>query len=459
MHRIKIDGEVLFAEDGEKLSDILIKNHKNQEHPCGGRGTCKKCTVTVNGRRELSCQYKVTRDIEVILPQKNDILSFSGADKSGRITENTCFVLDIGTTTLAMALLSLDEKKIVKVITRTNPQRIFGADIMSRIEYCTKNGVHEIQKILLDEVNVMINNFGFSQADKMYVSGNTTMLHIFAGVNPSSIGTAPYTPAFLESRIIKTDIIKEAILLPSISSFVGADLVAGMNFAEMPSKGKYNLLVDLGTNAEIILFSENRILSTSAAAGPCFEGANIYSGMSATDGAISAYKKGKIEVIGNVPPKGICGTGLVDIIAVLLSDGTIDETGFMECEEFEFAEDVFLTQKDIREFQLAKSAVYSAILSLVRNDDISPDDIEKMYISGGFSAKLNISNAVRTGLIPDELKDKCEVLNNSSLLGTAKYVFEKNDLSLFTEKAEYLDLSGDKYFSDLFIENMMFRGQ
>lgn len=456
MHRIKINGEVFLAGNGEKLSDILIKNNLRQEHPCGGRGTCGKCTVLIDGQKELSCQYRVTKDIDVILPQKNEILSVSGADVTYKKTESMCFVLDIGTTTLAMALLSLDEKKIVKVITRTNPQRIFGADIMSRIEYCIKNGVHEIQKILLDEVNEMINNFGFSQADRMYISGNTTMLHIFAGVNPSSIGTAPYSPVFLESKILKTDIIKEAVLLPSISSFIGADLVAGLNLTEMPSEGKYNLLMDLGTNAEIMLFSDEKILCTSAAAGPCFEGVNISCGMSATDGAIFSYRKGKIETIGSTAAKGICGTGLVDIIAVLLSDGVIDKTGFMECEEFEITENVFLTQRDVREFQLAKSAVYSAVISLIRNAGISFNDIEKMYISGGFSANLNISNAVITGLIPEELKNKCESINNSSLLGTVKFVFEENNLSLFTEKAEYIDLSGDKYFSDLFVENMMF---
>ncbi len=456
MYRIKIDDEILFAENGEKLSDILIQNNKKQAHPCGGRGTCKKCCVIVNGRNELSCQYKVTSDIEVILPEENDILSFSGADETGTATENMCFVLDIGTTTLAMALLSLDENEIIRVITRTNPQRVFGADVISRIEYCRKNKVNEIQKILLDEVTDMIKDFGFTKAEKMYVSGNTTMLHIFAGVNPSSMGTAPYSPVFLESIILKTDTINEAILLPSVSAFVGADLVAGLNIADKPSTGKYNLLVDLGTNAEIILYSDEKILCTSAAAGPCFEGASISCGMSATDGAISAYRKGKIETIGNTTAKGICGTGLVDIIATLLSDGIIDKTGFMECEEYELAENVYITQNDIRQYQLAKSAVYSAILSLIRNAEISFDDIEKMYISGGFSAKLNISNAVITGLIPEELKNKCESINNSSLLGTVKFVFEGNDLSPFTEKAEYIDLSSDKYFSGLFIENMIF---
>ncbi|MBE6756169.1 MAG: DUF4445 domain-containing protein [Ruminococcaceae bacterium] len=459
MRKIKIDSEIILAEDGELLSDILIKNGKAHEHPCGGRGTCRKCTVFVDGKKELSCQYRIKSDIEVVIPEESEILSVTGAEESGKITENMCFVLDIGTTTLALALVSLDEKKIIKVITRTNPQRIFGADVMSRIDYCRKNSVSELQGILADEVNKMIENFGVSEIDRMYAAGNTTMLHIFFGVDPSSMGTAPYSPVFLESKREKTDKIKgvkEIISLPSFSAFVGADLVAGLNFAEMPSEEKYNLLIDLGTNAEILLFSEEKILCTSAAAGPCFEGANISCGMSAVDGAISAYRKGRIETIGNKPAKGICGTGLIDIVAELLSDGTIDETGFMECEEFEIAENVSLTQGDIRQYQLAKSAIYSAVLTLLKNENVTFENIEKVYLSGGFSAKINIQNAARTGLIPEEMKDKCVPINNSSLLGTAKYAIEQNDLTVFTEKAEYIDLSSDKYFSDLFIENMQF---
>lgn len=459
MRKIKIDDEILFADDGEKLSDILIKNGKKTAHPCGGRGVCGKCNVFVDGRKELSCQYKIHSDIEVVIPDAEEILSVTGADESERSTENMCFVLDIGTTTLALALVSLDEKKVIRVITSTNPQRIFGADVMSRIDYCRKNGVDEIQKVLSYEINRMIEAFEISEIDRMYVSGNTTMLHLFLGVDCSSMGVAPYTPVFLESKLIKAEnykSVREIITLPCISAFVGADLVAGLNLTEMPTDGKYNLLIDLGTNAEIILYSEDKILCTSAAAGPCFECANISSGMSAVDGAVFSYGKGRIETIGNTPAKGICGTGLIDVIAELLSDGTIDETGFMECEEFEIAENVSLTQGDIRQYQLAKSAICSAVLSLMKSESIDSERIEKVYLSGGFSAKINIDNAIRTGLIPEKFKDKCIAINNSSLLGTVKYANEKNNLSALTEKAEYMDLSSDKYFSDLFIENMAF---
>lgn len=459
MIKIRIDGEIFFAEEGEKLSDILIRNKKSVSHPCGGRGTCKKCTVFVDGKKELACQYRVTRDIEVAIPVESENFSVTGVEETGKLTKNLCFALDIGTTTLALALVSLDDRKIIKVITQTNPQKAFGSDVISRIDYCRKNGVDELQNVLVSEINKMIEEFNVSIVEKMYVSGNTTMLHTFFGVDCSSMGVAPYSPVFLESKQIKAEkikCVKEIISIPCISSFVGADLVAGLNFTDFPEKRKYNLLIDLGTNAEIVLYSSDRTLCTSAAAGPCFEGANISCGMSATDGAIYSYGKGKIETIGNKYPEGICGTGLVDIIAELISDGTIDDTGFMKCEEYEIAENVSVTQDDIRQYQLAKSAVFSAVLTLIKNEEITFEDIEKVYISGGFSAKLNITNAVKTGLLPGELKDKCVPVNNSSLLGTVKYALEKNDLSVFTENAEYINLSADRYFSDLFMENMMF---
>ncbi len=462
MHKVRLNNRTIEVDDGVILSDILIKSGKLLPHICGGKGTCKKCLVFVNGKDELSCQYQVKSDIDVVIPENCEILSETGSKGSGTITYNCCFVLDIGTTTLALALVSLDEKEIIKVKTATNPQRAFGGDVLTRIEYCNKNSVSELQSCLIEVINKMIDEIGVNSVNTMYVSGNTTMLHIFLCVDPSSIGVAPYTPVFLESQKKKGfDLglknIEKVISLPCISSFVGADLVAGLNYADFPDENKYNLLVDLGTNAEIVLYNKNDLYCTSAAAGPCFEGANITFGMAATDGAIYSYSlDGSFKTIGNEAPRGICGTGLIDIIAVLLAKGIIDETGYMENEEFFITDTVKLTQKDIQQFQLAKSAVYSGISAILREKPISFEDIETLFISGGFSAKINIKNAVKTGLLPKELKEKIIVLNNSSLLGTVKYAFEQNDLSVYTKNAEYIDLSMNEYFSELFIENMEF---
>lgn len=462
MHKVRLNNRIVEVPDGTILADILIKSGEKLPHLCGGKGTCRKCLVLVNGNKELSCQYEIKSDIDVVLPENDDIFSEIGANESGKITKNCCYCLDIGTTTLALALVSLDKKEIIKVKTATNPQRAFGGDVLNRIEYCNKNGISELQICLINKINEMIDNIGVSTANTMYVSGNTTMLHILFGVDPSSIGVAPYTPIFVDSKEIKGSQIglkkiENVISLPCISAFVGADLVAGINYANMPSDNKFNLLVDLGTNAEIMLYNKNEVYCTSAAAGPCFEGANITCGMSSTEGAIYSYSiDGSRKTIGNKTPKGICGTGLIDIIAVLLQKGIIDETGYMESEELFISETVKITQKDIRQYQLAKSAVYSGLTAILREKAVSFEAIENLFISGGFSAKINIDNAVKTGLLPRELKDKVIVLNNSSLLGTVKYACKKNDLSVYLKNAEYIDLSANEYFSDLFINNLDF---
>ena len=462
MHKVRLNNRIIEAAHGTILSDILIKSGNSLPHPCGGKGICKKCQVWVNGKNELSCQYKIQSDIYVALPEISEIHSEAGTDESGEITDNCCLCLDIGTTTLALALVSLDEKKIIKVKTATNPQRAYGSDVITRIEYCSKNGVADLQKCLIDTINNLISEFEIDKIEKMYVAGNTAMLHIFFGIDPSSMGVAPYTPTFLESKEVQGKElglrnIKNIASLPCISAFVGADLVAGVNYADLPKGNKYNLLIDLGTNAEIVLYNKSNIFCTSAAAGPCFEGGNITSGMSATDGAIYSFSdNSEYKTINNTKPQGICGTGLIDIISVLFKNGVIDETGYMEKGEFFITESVKFTQNDIRQFQLAKSAVYSALQAVLEEKSISFTDIENTFISGGFSAKINIDNATNLGLIPRELKDKITVLNNSSLLGTIKYACEGNDSSFYTQNAEYIDLSTNTRFMDLFIENMEF---
>ncbi len=465
MHKITLGNQILHASDGEKLSDVLLRAGLFVAHPCAGRGVCKKCTVLVNGKQELSCQYRVHENITVILSEQADIESVTGGAFAEKQTDNICLALDIGTTTLALAVESLDEHKIQQVITRTNPQTAFGADVISRIAYCCDNGVQPLFDVLIKEINRMIAQLHMPTVNKMYVAGNTTMLHLFLNTDCTAMGVHPYTPTFLASQCIKAEKlgingVAEIITLPNISAFVGADLVAGLNLVAEPADGKYSLLVDLGTNAEVILFSNTSILCTAAAAGPCFEGANISQGMPATDGAITAFSLDngipKTQTVGNAPAKGICGTGLIDIIAELLKHEVIDESGYMEDESFEVAPDVFLEQADVRQFQLAKSAVYSAMMALLQQKNIRLTDVETLYISGGFSAKINIENAVFCGLLPAELKDKCAVLHNSSLLGTVHYACEQNDLDEIVKKSIYTDLATDPVFSQMFIENMIF---
>ena len=451
--------KTVLAESGTRLSDILAGNGFFIDMPCGGSGTCGKCAVTVNGGEEPACRYVINKDITVVLPENRDIVSDDGNSET---TPNgkMCFALDIGTTTLALALVSLNSGKAVRVMTCVNSQRMSGADVMSRIEYCRKNGVEKLHKAVIRDINGLIERLDIKEKIPLFVAGNTTMLHIFFGVDCTSLGTAPYTPAFIESQradgsSLGIENVSEVISLPCISAFAGADITAGLNYVSLPREGKYNLLVDLGTNAEIALYNADFCLCTSAAAGPCFEGANISCGMSAVDGAVYAYKDGKAQVIGKGFAKGVCGTGLIDIISFLLEKGIVDKSGFMQSEEYEIADGVSITQADIRQYQLAKSAVYSAIGILADRSGVTYDNIETVYVSGGFSEGFNVESAVKTGLIPEELAGKCVPAGNSSLSGTVKHACGCG-LPSFIDKAEYIDLSTDTGFSKAFIENMEF---
>ncbi len=456
--KVTVNGDDVFVEKGTRLSDIL-----DIDKPCGGRGTCGKCKVKVNGRDELACRYVISSDITVETCGRADIVSETGTSETGRVTENLCLALDVGTTTLALALVSLDDKRVVRVLTAVNPQRAFGADVITRIDYCRKSSVGKLHEVLIDEVNRMIAELGVS-VDTMYVSANVTMLHTLFGVDCGSIGVAPYKAAFLDGRQVSASElgingVKTVISLPSVSSFVGADIVAGLNLIGMPEDEKYNLLIDLGTNAEVVLYSSRSGVATAAAAGPCFEGANISCGMSATGGAIYDFclqgGKATYRTIADLSPKGICGTGLIDVVSELLRSGIIDETGYMD-EDYTIADGVYLSCEDVRQYQLAKSAVCSAILSLMKAEGITFDDISKMYISGGFSAKINVDNAACSGLLPRELSKKAVSLSNSSLQGTVKYACDGGDVEHFVNTVKYVDLSSSPYFNELFVQNMMF---
>lgn len=465
---IQNNSEKKIVFDGEKkLYELLGSADVHADMPCGGRGVCKKCTVFIDGKTELACKYVVTKDTTVIIPDTKDIISETGVSETQEITENVCLCLDLGTTTLALALVSCDNGSIIKVKTASNPQRKFGADVISRIDYCSKNSPVPLRQVIIEKINYMtkelLREYGLSSCEKMYIAGNTTMLHLFYGIDCSCLGVSPYTPRFLDEKTVSAktagiDKVESVTTLCGVSAFVGADIVSGLYYLDVPQEAeKYSLLIDLGTNAEIVLFRKGMYLCSSAAAGPCFEGANISCGMSASIGAVSEYSiDGTYSVIGNAEPVGICATGLIDVIASLLRKGLIDESGYMEDEEFYICRNVKITAGDIREFQLAKSAVRSCIECLLKKEGISYDSIEKMYVAGGFSSQMNIGNAVFLGLLPKELREKFTPVNNACLKGLIKYAANKEDLSFITQNAEFFDIGTYDLFSQLFFENMSF---
>lgn len=454
---------VIPVQPGEKLSSALTAGGFAVPHPCGGHGLCGKCSLKVNGKSELSCSYTVNSDITVELENTEETVAVSAEADGGEADEKAFLALDIGSTTLALALVSSDGR-IVATCTENNPQTAYGADVISRIEYCMKNDVGALQSCILSAVGEMTGRImrenSVEKTEKMYVAGNMTMLHIFLGVNPSPMGTAPYTPVFLGERQVTGkslgfDGIGTVITLPGFSAFVGADISAGLYYVGRPSAGKKTLLVDLGTNSEIALMSETETVCTSAAAGPCFEGANISCGMPARRGAVSHVNpRGIYSVIGDCEPEGLCATGLIDLVRYLLDTGKADETGYME-DDYCLSDDVCLTGADIRQFQLAKSAVYSAITVLLEKTGTSYTDIDRLCVAGGFSSEMNIGNAVAVGLFPAELKDKFIPVYNSSLLGTVRCGTE-GTTSVVPQESRYLDMGSLPEFSEAFMNNMLF---
>ncbi len=462
MCTVRIGTEIYNCPEGTLLSELLTSLGTVHFHPCGGRGICKKCTVTVNGQPQLSCRYIINEDITVETSPQENIVSEHGEEIKECEGENSCLVLDLGTTTLTLALVEEKTGSVKGLLTRPNRQGALGADVLSRTAASKKHGAGLLQSILVKQLNEMTEKLGITAPIKLYAAGNTIMLHTLFGEDCSTLGTAPYTPVFLEARIcdgadVGLSHISKVYSLPCISAFAGADVTAGLNALPPPEKGKYSILADLGTNAEIALFSTEEIIVTSAAAGPCFEGVGIECGMSASRGAIYSYESAsRLQCVEGAPPEGICSTGLIDVIAVLVRNSIIDSDGFMECPRFRISDKVYITREDVRQFQNAKSAVISGIMTLIRNSGLSYDDIDKLYISGGFAAKMNTDNAVTAGIIPKELKNRCVPLKNTCLSGTIRFIREKSDLSALVSRARYSDLSEDKTFSELFIKNMSF---
>lgn len=462
--------EVIDAEQGENLLSALRRHGFFPENCCGGHGVCGKCRVEVDGRSTLACQATVQTDAAVTMPQAGSIFSENGISQCGLLTGEPGFALDIGTTTVALALADLTQGRVAEVFTADNPQRAYGADVMSRIGHCAQGGLRELHACLTACVNRLINaaceKYQITGAQRLYAAGNTAMLHLFFNQDCGAMGAAPYTPVFLEAqRCAGAEIglaqCREVISLPCIASFVGADITAGIASLTPPAPGTCSILLDLGTNAEIALIQSDQILCTAAAAGPCFEGANISCGMGASDGAIKKItnQNGRpvLETIGGARAAGICGTGLIDAVAFLLETGAMDATGRLENgSAFAFTDSVHLTQGDIRAFQTAKSAVCSGVEILMERAGVTADAVGALYLAGGFSCFINAQNAAQCGLFPPALLERCVPVANSSLKGTLMHLFGRADAGPVPSRSEYVDLACDVEFSNRFMENMFF---
>lgn len=478
---------VIETAKGVTLLDALRANGFDVYAPCGGKGTCGKCRVSVEGEGVVtSCTYYPEKDIKVSLPEEDEAriivnqteelqnLPYKKPEMEDITPDSYGIAVDIGTTTIVLYFMNLHTGQIDKIASALNPQKTYGGDIISRINYCQEhdNGLIEMQQSIVRAINIELatfknqRNISFNDFKKMVFAGNTTMLHFLLNVDALSIALAPFTPQFTEQQMRKGVMIgleihpdADIITIPNVSAYVGADILAGMT-AIKPAN-KHYLFVDVGTNGEMALHTDGNYYVCSTAAGPAFEGANISCGMGAIKGALSGFDNpDHYHVIGNVPPIGICGSGIVDIVAYLLKNNKIDETGLLEDTFHIYRENgIHVTQQDIREIQLAKSAIYSGLKILLSKSGMEFNDIDALYLAGGFGNYIDIQSAIQMGLLPIELKDKIKPVGNSAGIGALQYL--KNDEFIKqTENVlahtEYIELSNVDEFDIEFALNMNF---
>ncbi len=479
--------EVFFLESGTSLLDGLTAHGFVLSASCGGFGKCGKCKVEARGsfdepyrdftRREtlLACEAYPCGDCSVWLtsarapaPEYKRIKATCDGDALG-------IAFDVGTTGISAVLCDMKSGETLAELSEKNSQCPYGADIMTRI-----GGDSALFSALLrEQLNSMITRLHSkkSQISYIVISANTALSHFIAGLSAEGLSRAPFTPQDMFGNEYRAEDLgikcKKATvyIAPSLGAFVGGDISAGILSVGLHRKRKLSLLLDIGTNGEMALGSSKGIFVTSAAAGPAFEGASLSCGMPAEPGAIYAFDPVSFKTIGGGRPRGLCGSGAIDITAELLRLGVItrggtllppDEAPAMQSRlsvsdgevRFNICDSVYLTASDVRELQLAKAAIRAAMHTLFEKNAISTSDIHALFLSGAFGTHIKKENAVALGIIPDELLLKCIPCGNTALDGAKLALLSRKhraELSKIQKKCTVAELSGDPVFDEAFL--------
>lgn len=397
-------------------------------------------------------------------------------ESSNRHIAEYSIAIDIGTTTIAMQLIELGTMEIIDSYTALNSQRMYGADVIRRINAANHGKGDQLQKMVYDDLQKGIRellehqHILMEQIQKIAIAGNTTMIHFLRHLSCETLGVYPFTPVTLERIECEEICGLPATILPGISTYIGGDIVAGLIACGFDQTEDISLFVDLGTNGEMVIGNRDRILCTSTAAGPAFEGGNISCGTGGIDGAICRVRIRdgicELQTINAQTPVGICGAGLTDAVSELMRTEMIDDTGLFEDQYFEkgyllgetvSGKKLYLTQKDIREFQMAKAAIRAGIEILLMRYGVAYDEIKHVWLAGGLGQHMNIENAVWVGLFPKELGSKIKAVGNTSLQGAALELKEA-DAAGREERiitvAEEFPLSMEEGFNDIYLQYM-----
>lgn len=410
--------------------------------------------------------------------------------------------IDIGTTTVVAALIDMNTGEELATASRINPQKKFGLDVLTRITYELEHpegSKEELQKTIVEAINEMVEELcseGRVRKESIYeisIAANCTMMHFLLGIDTTSIGKSPYAPVFTKAKNISASDIgievakcARVYCLPSVSSYIGADIVAGAYVCELHKAEGNILFIDIGTNGEIVLSKGGRLLSCSCAAGPALEGMNISSGMRAADGAVEDVvitENGiDLKVIGDEDPIGICGSGILAAVKELLRTGIVKNNGaFIKKEQLEESdyrynmiqlngnkrefilkstpEQLLITQGDVRQVQLAKGALLSGFYALLKQANLGMNELDKVMIAGQFGAHLPADSLVGTGILPEEVKDKLVYVGNSSKTGAYMALMSvevKKEIEVLAGEMEYMELGSSEGYEKLFSRCLIF---
>jgi len=541
---IDSDGRRLTAKKGQSLLEALVGAGILLRADCGGKGRCAKCKIqllsspsgTVPAPDEseknavsedeiaagyrLACRTSVTGDLTIDIPETS-LLAPEVAQKGPTTLPETIPVyrktppapdvyevaVDLGTTTIAVYLCDINQGKVKASVSMRNPQVIFGDDVMSRITAVSqKDGyLNRLQKMAVSAIDWGIHSLckkyriAPDRIQRVLLVGNSTMVHLFVGENPTSIGVFPYDPVFYEERVCPARDVglafhpaAEVITLPLISGFLGADIIGATIAAGLEKREQGTVLVDVGTNGEVMLLEKNGFSATSCATGPAFEGASIRHGMHAISGAVDNVRidpdsgRPACTLIQRNPKKpkkaaGICGSGVVSAVAALYragiirKDGRFNEKAFPDIfiydenempeyilipgEATQSGKPVTLTQRDVRAIQLAKGALLAGIQLLCRN--AGTERISRLLVAGAFGSYIRKEDALTIGMFPDISASEIDIIGNAAGAGAIMALFDERlrqkalDLS---KNTKVVDLAGQPDFQDTFIQSLAFPG-
>jgi len=415
-------------------------------------------------------------EITAVVYDDSEILNIEPKDT---LNKNFGIAVDLGTTTVVVELVDLNTGESIDFLAAANSQMKYGSDVISRISYAFSDpkNLEQLRNSVLKMLNQMIkqmlerNNIDPSYVYEVAVAGNTAMNHLLVGMPVKSLAVAPFNPVFtrlpglsMEDLGFKINRYGKVYIVPNIKSFVGGDISAGLIASDLANrKGNY-LFLDLGTNGEIILKTEDKFVATSTAAGPAFEGMNISCGALASPGAIyKAEYRNQLDffTVENKPATGICGTGLIDLVALFLRKRKISPQGkiYNKTKEIPITANIYLNQKDIREMQLAIAAIKTGIRMILKEFQVNKEELDGLFIAGAFGNYLNIQNSIKIGLLPQIDEEKITFIGNSSLAGARALLLSieaRERIDSLVKKIQYLSLASNPLFEKYFIESLEF---